>query len=81
MIYGHLGIRENLLFPIYLKINTLFIFFILMQHRILRDCLAKLKSLDFTNYRVRFWYPLHACICSFNFLDAVQILDIKTLFY
>lgn len=63
MIYEHLGIPENLLSPIYLKINTLLIHS-LHSHRILWTCLAKLKSLDFTNYRVKFWYALHAYAVS-----------------
>lgn len=42
------------MFAIYFKINILLRVFILVQHRILSDCLAKLKELDFTNYRFNF---------------------------
>lgn len=35
----------------------------------------------FSNYMVKFWSPLHACVCSFNLLDAVEVSDVENLLY
>lgn len=81
MIYERLGIWENLLIPIYLKINTLLIYSL---HSHAAECALglswQIEVIGF--YQLQGQIPLSlACLYMQLQKDEVQILDIKALFY
>lgn len=81
MIYEHLGIWENLLIPIYLKINTLLIYS--LHSHAAESALGfswQIEVIGF--YQLQGQIPLSLAWLYMQFQkDEVQILDIKALFY
>lgn len=81
MIYEHLGIQENLLILIYLKINTLLIYS--LHSHAAESALGLSWQIEVIGfYQLQGQIPLSlACLCMQFQKDEARILDIKTLFY
>lgn len=81
MIYEHLGIRENLLIPIYWKINTLLIYSI--HSHAAESALGLSWQIEVIGfYQLQGQISLSfACLYMQLEKDEVRMADMKTLFY